>query len=762
MQLIRHLRRLPRRGRLPFLLLPALLLSCGFFPTEQAAINTSPHTVAPPTVAGTLGGQTSATAAYMRLPLAFEANHGQADPAVRFLAHGPGYTLLCTPAAFLALSPATAPASLPTALRFAFVGANPQPGIGGASPLPGIANYFIGSDPATWETNIPTSAEVRYTDLYPGIDLTIYGTQGGQWEYDVLVAPRANPDKFAITIGDGAGTRLDTDGALVIATPNGEVRQRAPVLYQDANGERRSVGGGYDLRADGTVGFRVGEYDRSLPLVIDPSLVYSTYVGGTGFDYADGIAADRVGNTYITGYTNDSFPAVTGQVVYGGGFSDAFVAKMNATGTALLYSTYLGGSGDDRGYGIAVDAAGNAYVAGATNGSFPTTAGAYQTTYGGSFEDAFVTKLNATGTGLLYSTYLGGSSVDYGYAIAVDGAGDAFVTGQTNSTDFSHTAGVAQATIGGGTDAYATKLNATGTGLLYSTFIGGGGQDFGYGIAVDGVGNAYVAGTTDGNFPTTGGAYRTTYAGGFTDAFVTKVNATGTARLYSTYLGGPSDDSAAAIAIDSAGSVYVTGSTAGSFPTTPGAFQTAYGGGPHDAYATALNAAGAALIYSTYLGGGVDDDGYAIAVDGGIAFITGRTYSPDFPTTPGAVGTALSGGADAFVTVLNGSGTTPVYSTYLGGTNDDDGYAIAVDAAGNTYVAGGTLSRNFPTTPGVYQSTYGGGSKDAFIAKFAVIAVATLPTGKPSAPIPGAMPAPLPPGPGGGGNVPAPLPPPRP
>ena len=420
-----------------------------------------------------------------------------------------------------------------------------------------------------------------------------------------------------------------------------------------------SLGGGWDafvtkLNASGT------------------ALVYSTYLGGNGNDWGYDIAVDGSGNAYVTGYTDSSnFPTTTGayQTSLGGGW-DAFVTKLNASGTALVYSTYLGGNGNDWGYGIAVDGSGNAYVTGMTGSSnFPTTTGAYQTSLA-STGNAFVTKLNASGTALVYSTYLGGNNGTYGNGIAVDGSGNVYVTGLTRSSNFPTTTGAYQTSLGGYNSAFVTKLNASGTALVYSTYLGGNPYDEGDGIAVDGSGDAYVTGMTESSdFPTTTGAYQTSLGGG-ENAFVTKLNASGTALVYSTYLGGNSDDWGYGIAVDGSGNAYVTGYTESSnFPTTTGAYQTNLGG-DENAFVTKLNASGTALVYSTYLGGNSDDAGEDIAVDSsGNAYVTGRTWSSNFPTTTGAYQTSLDGSANAFATKLALGSTTTTTTSVTSSVN---------------------------------------------------------------------------------------------
>jgi hypothetical protein len=674
----------------------------------------------------TLPSGSPAAAAYGQLPLSFEANQGQSAPQVSFLAHGPSSTLFLTGGggAVLALGPGgSGPGDV---LDLQLLGANPSPAAAGQGLLPGVSNYLLGSDPGGWHTGIPNYAAVAYRGVYAGIDLLYHGN-GRQLEYDFRVAAGADPGQVRLGFAGAEGLSLDGPGDLVLQTAAGAVVEQAPVLYQEGGGgTRQAVSGGYVLEGDGTVGFRVGAYDRSRPLVIDPTLVYSTYLGGSGDDAALGIAVDGSGNAYVTGTTfSRDFPTTAGAFQTAGGFEDAFVAKLDAAGSALVYSTYLGGRGQALGYGIAVDGSGNAYVTGFTNGDFPTTAGAFQTAPGG-VPDAFVAKLDAAGTALLYSTYLGGSGADQGYGIAVDGSGNAYVTGFTNSSNFPTTAGALQTSLPGITNAFVAKLDAAGTALLYSTYLGGSNLDAALGIAVDGSGNAYVTGSTRStDFPTTAGAFQTSLPGR-ENAFVAKLDAAGTALVYSTYLGGSSFDAARGIAVDGSGNAYVTGSTfSRDFPTTAGALQTSYGGGGSDAFVAKLDAAGTALLYSTYLGGstgsGIDepltDLGNGIAVDGsGNAYVTGYTESTDFPTTAGAFQTAPGGGVDAFVAKLDAAGTALLYSTYLGGSFRDVGSGIAVGGSGNAYVTGGTDSRDFPTTAGAFQTSFGG-IEDAFVAK---------------------------------------------
>jgi hypothetical protein len=387
----------------------------------------------------------------------------------------------------------------------------------------------------------------------------------------------------------------------------------------------------------------------------------------------------------------------------------------------LVYSTYIGGSWDDWGYSIAIDGSGNAYVTGFTTSiDYDVTAGAFQTTNGGTF-DVFVTKLNASGSGLVYSTYIGGSSSEEGDVIAVDGNGNAYVTGQTGSTDYDVTVGAFQTTYGGGTwDVFVTKLNASGNALVYSTYIGGSSVEYGRGLALDGSGNAYVTGyTLSTDYDVTAGAFQTTF-GGWIDVFVTKLNASGSSLVYSTYIGGSGDDEGSAIALDGSGNAYVTGNTSSSdYDVTAGAFQTTHGGGFFDVFVTKLNASGSGLVYSTYIGGSGGDEGYGITVDGsGNAYVTGYTDSNDYDVTTSAFQTT-GGGIydDVFVTKLNASGSGLVYSTYIGGSDDDEGHAIALDGSDNAYVTGFTKSTDYDVTAGAFQITFGGGTYDVFVTK---------------------------------------------
>jgi hypothetical protein len=675
---------------------------------------------------------------YAQAPLSFEENRGQTDPRVRYLTRGRGYTLYLTEqeAVFSlsgahaepgALGPAPAPPG--AALRMVLVGADPVPGVVGQSGLPGVVSYFKGSNPEGWQAGIPTFARVRYQDVYPRTDLVFRGTRQAL-EYDFLLAPGADPGRIALRFEGAEDLRIDPDGDLIITTAVGELVHRAPVVYQEVEGDREDVRGEYRLHGD-HVRFAVGAYNPALPLVIDPVVLrYSTFLGGSGLDEGLGIAVDGyTRQAYVTGMTNSTeFPTTAGAFDQThNGSNDAYVTKLGPTGASLSYSTFLGGSGFDGGTGIAVDGIGSAYVTGfaqEADTDFPTTVGAFDRTNGGI--DAFVTKLDPTGVALSYSTFLGGRGVDRGLGIAVNGLGAAYITGQTDTGGFPTTGGAFDQTQDAGFDAFVTKLGPTGASLSYSTFLGGSGHEVGFGIAVDGFGAAYATGETDAaNFPTTGGALDQTQNAGF-DVFVTKLGPTGGTLSYSTFLGGSGDDRGSGIAVDGVGTAYVTGFTEDhetDFPTTAGAFDQTHNGGfgelAFDAFVAKLGPVGDSLSYSTFLGGSGFDEGSGIAVDGGrAAYVTGDTEraATNFPTTAGAFDQTHNGFIDAFVTKLGATGDTLSHSTFLGGSGIDNGMDIAVDGARATYVTGDTTSADIRTTPGAFDRTHNGGF-DAFVAK---------------------------------------------
>jgi hypothetical protein len=705
-------------------------------PADLSAI--AARETAPPATTSAARSEQTALQAYGKLPLAFVPNAGQTDARVRFSAKAVGASFYFTQTEATFSFAKASERDRRVVLSLAFLGANPETRLEGRGLLPGKVNYLLGSDPDKWHTNLPSYGQVVYRKLWPGIDMVFRG-DANRLKYEFVLHPGAKVEDIRLAYRGADGLALGARGQLLIATGAGTLTDVRPVSYQDVRGRRVPVKSRFLLEpAAGQAtayGFGVGTYDPRRPLVIDPGLLYSTYLGGASTDVGNPIAVDGAGNAWITGETSSTnFPTTAGaaDTTYNGNI-DAFVTKLNTAGTALVYSTYLGGAASsDRGFGLAVDGAGNAYVTGETSSNnFPTTAGAFDTTFNGN-TDAFVTKLNAAGSALLYSTYLGGSSSDRGAGIAIDAAGSAYVTGRTNSSSFPTTLLAFDTTHNGGEDVFVTKLNAAGSApLAYSTFLGSGGDDRGFGIAVDGTGNSYVTGETNsGGFPTTVGAFDTSQNGGF-DVFVTKLNAAGSGLGYSTFLGGGGDDRGRGIVVDGANSAYVTGLASSGFPTTAAAFDTTHNGGD-DAFVTKLNPSGSARIYSTFLGGSSADRGFSIAVDvGGNAYVTGETDSSGFPTTTGAFDRSKDG-IDAFVTKVNPAGTALLYSTFLGGSNAEQAFGIAVDGAGKAYVTGQTQSSNFPTTTGAFDTTYNTNG-DAFVTKLDMIGTPTALTLAPAA-----------------------------
>jgi hypothetical protein len=773
--------------------------------------------------------QASVVQSYGRLPLSFEANRGQADKSVRFISRGSGYSLFLTgEEAVLALKKPLADGAVNAAPLFAhpgrleasgvspdrfeertpirrgpggppqfhagqkvttdvvrmqLAGANQASEPTGIDQLPGVTNYFIGNDPSKWHAGIPNYAKVRYAGVYPGVDLVYYGNQQ-QLEYDFVVAPGADARPIRLHFDGARRLTLDGKGDLAIAARDGAIAFRKPVIYQPTMQGRRIIDGTFKLHADNTVGFSVGPYDHSRPLVIDPTLAYSTFFGGSTADFVTAIVVDSAGEAFVGGLTaSTDFPLTAGafQAVNfatpTNEVSTAFVSKFNASGTALLYSTYLGGNAipdtlheqGDYVKSVAIDSAGDAYVTGYTYSSdFPITSGAFQSsdqTAAIGLATGFATKLNPTGTALIYSTFLGGNTLDEPTALTVDSAGDAYLSGVTFSSNFPTTANAYQTTnnsyTANGFNAFVTKLNPTGSALIYSTYLGGGSSNgselsnfyWTNPIVVDSAGDAYVAGfTTSDNFPVTAGAYQQKNNGTY-NITVTKLNPTGTGLIYSTYLGGETTSVVEGLAVDGSGNAYVAGYTSDTdFPVTTGAFQTTNNADTNtstsadsnqNGFLTKINPTGTALVYSTYLGGTTGpwggDQIYNLALDSsGDAYVTGGAMSSNFPVTSNAYQSTNHGAthccdyvtytSNAFLTEFNPSGTALIYSTYLGGSGTqnengaggygDQGYALALGPNQNVYLVGYTSSSNFPVTAGALETTYHSTQNMGFVADF--------------------------------------------
>jgi len=653
----------------------------------------------------------SPTASLRSLPLAFEPDAEKDD---EFIARGPGYAVtLSADAAVVSLlsllSPLTGDGDARSRrdIRITFEGGNPDARPAAERPLSARTSVFVGDDRSSWRHDVPTYERVRYRGVYPGIDLVYYGKQG-EIEFDFEVAPHADRSAIVMSIGDADRLELDATGDLVLTAGSGELRQRAPVAYQDIDGVRVAVEAHYVLEADNRVRVALGEHDPAYPLVIDPVLSYAGYLGGSGVDEGQAVAVDLGGNTYVAGSTaSANFPRKGPAPRGPAGNLDVFVMKFAANGV-LQYSTYVGGSSLDEATGIAVDASGNAYVVGTTGSSDFPAVGAVQATNGGGF-DAFALKLDPAGSELLYSTYLGGRGLDEASAVAVSASGVAVIVGQTLSTNFP-TVTPRQPANAGGLDAFVTKLERFGTPILFSTYHGGTGTDRASDVALDAIDAVYVVGATRStDFPVAGG-FRPNNAGE-TDGYITRFGATGSTLDYSFYLGGAARDAARAVRVNDAREAFLVGSTlSANFPVALPALQATNRGG-YDAFLVRVRADGGALLLSTYLGGTKHDRGRGIALDrAGELFITGETMSADFPpgctTACTQVGfplaspmqATLSGTRDLFVAKMPVSGGALTYSTYFGTPDVERSGGIGIDSAGIAYVAG-SVSR-VTATPG--------------------------------------------------------------
>lgn len=715
-------------------------------------------------------GSKSQLGSYGHLPIRFEENVGQTDNRVRFLAHGPGYTLFLTDGEAIfkpsgqdlttqgkwhgarsirdrLLSKGTEA----SVVRMKLEGANGTPKIMGVDQLPGVSNYLIGKDPSKWRTGVASYKKIQYSEVYSGIDLVCYGT-GNRVEYDFIVKPGADPNQVSLSFDGARKISRDTNsGDISIPTAAGKMALQKPVLYQMENGEKRPIEGNYKFQGNDRLGFDVRDYDRSEPLVIDPVLAYSTYLGGSNQDDSYGMTVDSSGNAFVAGSTwSVDFP-VTGNSISAAPLEGykMFVSKLNPSGTALVYSTYIGGtSGYEWATGIAVDSNGYAYITGVVSSAdFPVTSNAYQTSYGsGAVENAALCKLSADGQSLLYSTYLGGTVADEGYGIAVDAGENAFVTGYTSSSGFPTTSNAVQSTLRGSKgNAFVTRIDTTQSGtssLVYSTFLGGTSTTIiettegGSAIAVDSQNNIYIAGTAcSPDFPVTPNAFKMTGSADSCSAFLSQIDTTqsgSSGLIYSTYFGGSASgstfDIGYGLALDSSNKVYVSGSsTTSDFPTTTGATNSATGKAFVAKFDITKSNANS-LIYSTLIGGsnGISNDAAAVvAVDfNGNAYLTGWTFGTDFPITPEASQSTLGGGASTFLTVVNEDASRILYSTYWGGTNNFSfSYGLALDTSYNMYVTGFTYASDMGTTTGAIQPSGSGRGNDAFVAKFTALTV---------------------------------------
>jgi hypothetical protein len=632
-------------------------------------------------------------------------------------------------------------------VKLRFLGANPGVKPAGEKPTSTEISYFKGR-PEEWRTGIRSFSRLAYRDIWPGIDL-IYSGTAERLKYEFVVQPGADPSRIRLAWSGASRVSLNAEGELEVGTPLGGFRDEVPLAYQETDGRKTLVPVSFRLEDDADTcaekaeaieanspassrgfGFAVGEYDRSLPLVLDPAtVIYCGFIGGQADDRGNSIAIDGSGNAYVAGWTGSyDFPVTVGPDLSfnsGMGGTDAFVAKVNASGTALVYCGFIGGSWDDVASGVAVDGSGNAYVTGWTfSQDFPAFVGPGLSYLGNitQFGDAFVAKVAASGTALSYSGFVGGSLADRAAGIAVDGSGNAYISGYTESSDFPAVTGP-DVSYNGAQDAFVAKVAASGTGLAYAGFIGGSASDYGTGIALDGSGSAYVTGYTNSypaeHFPVTVGPVLT-FKGGL-DAFVAKLNAAGTGLVYCGYIGGTADDYGSGIAVDPSGNAYVTGATDSQFqfPVKGGPYLVHHDG--DDAFIAKVAASGAEFVYCGFIGGSGEDLGQAVAVDGaGLAYVAGSTDSAsDFPVKEGPY-LVQAGLLDAFIATVSSSGEDLIYCGFLGGSQDDEAAGIAADGVGNVYVAGYTRSNNFPVTVGpilVPGAGLVGISDDAFVAR---------------------------------------------
>ena len=651
------------------------------------------------------------------MPLFFVENRGQASPDVRFILKRPELS-----AYFLDRQIVLSLREKTVAIEL--LNSQEPARVEGIEEMPGKANFILGGSPEGWVTDLPLHGSVAYRQVWNGIDM-VYGGNGRTLKSEFRVQPGADPSQIRWTYGSRMTARVLADGSLSVSGEGLDLHEDAPVIYEERGNAHKPVQGSFEVFADGSVGFRLGAYDRDALLVIDPVITYSTFLGGSGQDEATAVALDASGDAVVVGYaasTNFAQSSPTKMRQNAGGV-DAFVAKLHDLGETIVYCTYIGGSGDDRALAAAVDPQGNAYITGyTTSANFPVTTGAFQTKLGGP-RDAFVVKLNAAGSALVYSSYLGGSGSDTGYGIAVNN-GFAYVTGDTNSTNFP-VQGAFQSTNKGGYDAFLTQMSITGGGIVFSTYLGGSADDHASAIAVNSIGNAFVVGSTySPDFPVANALQ--TNSGGNQDAFVTKFNTNGASLSFSTYLGGSGGtvgliEEADGVAVDSNGNVIVAGTTSShDFPVTANAAQATYGGGNTDGFLVKLDPTGKNMLTSTYIGGSSLDHVTGVAVDPmNYILVVGYTASTDFPNIR-SVQAANKGGYDGFLFKLNPVKYTMVYSTYLGGAGADAIVGVASDKLGNAIICGYTASRDFPIRgkAGSAQQ-YDYGPTNGFVAKIA-------------------------------------------
>ncbi len=707
---------------LPYLLVVCLitvfLMTCSLFYNHSKSSNNLFKTVNTLDLPDQLK-QAQALTKYRKLPLSFEANKGQTDSEVKFFSRGKDYSLLLTETeTILSLKNGKED---PATVRMKFAGANPKPKLEAIESRPSKINYFIGNDSKNWYSDLSEYNKVKYTSVYPGIDAIYYGNHQ-QLEYDLVVSPGADPQQIAIQLetNQSKALQLDTEGNLLIPTDKGNLSKHKPVIYQEINGTKQFIAGNYQLKGSNLVGFELGNYDHSKPLVIDPVFVYSTYFGSTDQDRGYGITVDKAGNVYMTGETlSITFPLKNAVQTKGGGTTlDMFVTKLNPTATDIVYSTYIVGNDIDRGFAITTDASGNAYVTGETYSTDFPTVNALQPKGGGPTNiDAFILKLNPDGNKILYSSYFGGSSVERAFSIAVNSSSNIFIAGETTSPDLPVKNAV-QAKKGNIIDAYVARFTLDTNNMCtldFSTYLGGNDLDQCHGMTIDSDSNIYLVGeTVSSDFPVKNAMQPEGGGPDNIDIFVTKLTSTGSI-LFSTYIGPLDLDRGFGIAVDSARNIYITGATNSfNFPTVkPAQIGKA---GALDAYLMKLDPTAKNIIFSTFLGGSKDDIAYNVVVDkDNNAYVYGDTQSlGDFPVQRALQSASTGGFFDTFVTKYNSDGQV-VFSTYLGGNDVDHSGKMAVDSDGNVYVIGYTPSLDFLVANAINPNK--NGDVDIFLAK---------------------------------------------
>lgn len=703
----------PRRRGFWRVLCPAVVMLAAASPAARAGRSPLLPTPSKATQLKSAATQKAAKERMQRIPLYYEANIGQADPAVQVISRGGGFVTLLTGSETYFVNSST-----PQPFGLKFLGAANSPKAILEEELPGVSHYYQGKDPAKWRTGVKHYARARFSEVYPGVDVLFYSGEK-RMEYDFVVAPGADPSVIRMAWTGVEATRVDESGDLVVTTAAGDIRQKRPVVFQEVGGKRLPVEARYRKNTDGVYSLDLGDWDRQYALVIDPSLQYSTYIGGSLLEESTTMLIDQAGNAVIGGYTfSTNFPVAPISLTFIGTNEEAFVTKLNNDGTQLMFSVFLGGEAFDTVSAITTDSNGSYYITGRTQSfSFPSTPNVFQIFFSG-LQDAFLCKISANGSQLIYSTFFGMSnSYETSNAIGVDSNGNAVIAGSSSSSSLPTTPGAFDRTANGGDDGFVARFSANGQQLLMSTFLGGAGVDIINGMTQDVAGELYLVGTTSSaDFPTTTGAYQRTLSGA-KDAFVCKMSQNGQRVSFCSLFGGTGAEEGTTVALETGGRVVIAGSaTVGTFPATALALRKVVGG-DSDAFVARLNSQGTSVIAATLLGGlGVEFLGSVISMTGGYMAVGGTTTSLNFPSTREAFQFSSTASGDGFLSVITPLGNELTYSTIIGGTITDQIRAIARDRFGDVYVAGASNSSDLITVPGSFDTTLNG-SADVFVAR---------------------------------------------